>query len=369
MYDPFKALYIHIPFCRSRCAYCDFATKAVDPQSVEIREYFENLIREIRRASKEEKLGKLETVYIGGGTPSFVGLAPLSNLLYALSLSMHLTPDVECSMEANPESITDELIKDIWALGVNRLSVGVQSFNDGLLRFLGRVHTASEAKRAVEIATQRFDNVSVDLMCGIPGQSFEDFKESLETALELGVKHVSVYPLTVEEGTPLEERIERGEAKEEDQDFQSLMMQMAASILEPAGLKRYEVASYALPGYECRHNIMYWTGKPYIGFGDSAVTMVQDGSHRIRIQDGEVVEELDRRQMAAEDLMMRMRMTEGVSDGQLREASLLLPEAIAAFRELGNRGLAVHEEGHYKPTLSGWLCGNELYGRIYRLAP
>lgn len=369
MYDPFKALYIHIPFCRSRCVYCDFATKAIDPQSVEIREYMEDLIMEIRRASKEGKLGNLETVYIGGGTPSFVGLAHLSNLLYALSLSMHLTPDVECSMEANPESVTDELIKDIWALGVNRLSVGVQSFNDGLLRFLGRAHTASEAKRAVEIATRRFDNVSVDLMCGIPGQSFEDFKESLETALELGVTHVSVYPLTVEEGTPLEKRIERGEAKEEDQDFQSLMMQMAASILEPAGLKRYEVASYALPGYECRHNIMYWTGKPYLGFGDSAVTMMQDGSHRVRVQDGEIVEKLDRRQMTAEDLMMRMRMTEGVSDEQLREASLLLPEALTAFWELGNQGFVVHEEGRYRPTLPGWLCGNELYGRIYNLAP
>lgn len=369
MYDPYKALYVHIPYCKSRCAYCDFATKAIDSRSEEITAYIENLIMEIRRASKEEKLGQVETVYIGGGTPSFIGSAHLSSLLYALSMSMHLTSEVECSMEANPDSITEELIKDVWALGVNRLSIGVQSFNDDILRFLGRAHTADQARRAIEIALQRFDNVSIDLMCGIPGQSFEDFKQSLEIALDLGAKHVSVYPLTIEEGTLLEQQIDRGEVEEAGQDMQSLMMQMAASVLEPAGLMRYEVASYALPGYECKHNITYWTGKPYVGFGDSAVTMTQNSSRRMRVQDGEVVEDLNRRQMCAEDLMMKMRMTEGVSDVQLREAALLLPDAITVFWELTNQGFVVHEDGRYKPTLPGWLCGNELYGKIYNLAP
>ena len=369
MYDPYKALYVHIPFCKTRCAYCDFATKAIDPHNAEIRQYIEDLIIEIRRASKEEKLGKIETVYIGGGTPSFIGSAHLSSLLYALSMSMHLTADVECSMEANPESITQELIKDVWALGVNRLSIGVQSFNNDLLHFLKRAHSGDDAQKAIQIAQQRFDNVSIDLMCGIPGQSFEDFKESLEIALEMGVKHVSIYPLVIEEGTPLDQKLEVGEIKESDQDMQALMMQMAASILEPAGLMRYEVASYALAGYECKHNITYWTGRPYIGFGESAVTMTQNSSRRMRIQDGEIIESLNRRQMLAEDLMMKMRMTEGVSDRQVKEASLLLPDTITTFWELTNLGFVTHEEGRYKPTLVGWLCGNELYGKVYNLAP
>lgn len=139
-HDPYKALYIHLPFCKHRCAYCDFTTRAIAPDSVEIDEYIDNLILELRRKAKEGELAEIETVYLGGGTPSFVGQARLSKLLYALGVSMNLTPEVECSMEANPDSLTPELIRDIYALGVNRLSIGVQSFDDGLLRTLDRIH-------------------------------------------------------------------------------------------------------------------------------------------------------------------------------------------------------------------------------------
>lgn len=369
MHDPYKALYIHIPFCKKRCDYCDFVTQALERDDSTIRDYLESLILDIRRESREEKLGSLETVYIGGGTPSFLGQAHLSSLLYTLSTSMHLTSEVECSMEANPESITEPLIRDIWALGVNRLSLGVQSFDDEVLKTLGRVHSADDARRAIEAAQSRFENVSIDLMCGIPGQSFVDFEKSLREAVELGVKQVSVYPLVVEEGTVLEKRIEAGELEEYEQDDQALMMQMAASILEPAGLLRYEVASYAQPGFECRHNIAYWTGKSYLGLGTSAVTMTQNDARRMRTQDGEVIEELNRRQMKAEDLMMAMRMTAGVSEEEVRDATLLLPEAPWVFRDLVQAGFVERVEGRYVPTLAGWLCGNELYGKILELAP
>lgn len=369
MYDPYKALYIHIPFCKKRCDYCDFVTKVLERDNAEISDYVEHLVLDIRKASREEKLGSIETVYIGGGTPSYIGQAQLSSLLYALSTAMHLTSEVECTMEANPDSISEALIKDIWALGVNRLSIGVQSFDDKVLKTLGRVHSGDDARRAIEIAQTRFDNVSVDLMCGIPGQSFIDFEMSLREAIDLGVNHVSVYPLTVEDGTLLEKRIERGELEEYTQDDQALMMQMAASILEPAGLLRYEVASYAKPGYQCKHNITYWTGKPYFGAGTSAVTMTQNDARRMRVQDGIVVDDLDRRQMAAEDLMMAMRMSRGVSDEDVCDASLLLPKALLTFRELVNEGFVEHVDKRYKPTLAGWLCGNELYGKIFELAP
>ena len=368
-HDPYKALYLHLPFCKHRCAYCDFTTRAIDRNSVEIDEYIDTLILEIRRKAKEGELSSIETVYIGGGTPSFVGQGRLSKLLYALGVSMDVTPDVECSMEANPESLTPELIRDIYALGVNRLSIGVQSFDDELLRVLGRVHDSDRAKHAIADALERFDNVSVDLMCGVPGQTPDMFQADVQTAVDLGVKHVSVYPLTVEDHTPLRRMVDAGEVEDVNQDHEALMMSMAPNVLAPAGFHRYEVASYALDGYECKHNIAYWTGVPYLGIGVSAVTMTQNDARRMRVQDGQVQDDLDRRQMCAEDLMMKMRMTRGVSDEELFSACALIPEAVDTFNSLVRDNLVKHEDGRWMPTFGGWLLGNELYGRIYELAP
>ncbi len=207
-HDPYRALYIHIPFCAHRCAYCDFATSAVPGDAAEVGEYIERLILDIRRASKAGDLASIETVYIGGGTPSHVGSKHLSNLLYTLGVSMNLTTEVECSMEANPESLTPELVRDIYALGVNRLSIGVQSFDDGILRTVDRVHDGQAARAAVAMARERFDNVSIDLMCGIPGQTPDMFLSDVSEAVRLGVAHVSVYPLSIEEGTPFDRLVE-----------------------------------------------------------------------------------------------------------------------------------------------------------------
>lgn len=369
MYDPYKALYIHVPFCKQRCGYCDFATQAIDSDDKRIDTYIEELITQIRRDSKAEKLGSIETIYIGGGTPSHIGNARLSSLLYALGMSLHLEPEVECTMEANPESLTESMIKDVWALGVNRLSIGVQSFQDDLLQTLGRPHNGRQAEDAIGMALDRFDNVSVDMICGIPGQTMEGFADDVRHAIELGVSHVSIYPLTIEEKTLFSKLIDKKKLDEPDEEIQALMMQFAESVLTDGGFNRYEVASYAKKGFECRHNMAYWTGKPYIGYGDSAVTMTQNDARRMRVQDGEVVEELNRKQMYAEDLMLSMRMTQGISAKQLREASLLLPDALSVFHELIQRGLVEHVDERYKPTVAGWMYGNELYGKIFDLAP
>ena len=323
-YDPYKALYLHIPFCVKRCGYCDFATSAVERDSPIIDEYVESLVMDIRRASREGKLGAIETVYLGGGTPSYIGMRRLSMLLYALSMSMHLEPEVECTMEANPESLTAPMVRDIWALGVNRLSLGVQSFDDEVLRILGRAHDAEAARAAVRAAQERFENVSVDLMCGIPGQSAESFAESMREAVALGANHVSVYPLTIEPHTPFDAAIMRGEMLEPDEDAEAAAMEEAQRILEDASFHRYEVASYARPGFESRHNTAYWTGKPYLGLGRSAVTMTQNAERRMRVQDGQVVDDLNARQMAAEDLMLGMRMARGVSDEQMEQAAAVI---------------------------------------------
>jgi oxygen-independent coproporphyrinogen-3 oxidase len=368
-HDPYKALYIHLPFCKHRCAYCDFATQAIFADSPAIDEYIEGLIMDIRRKAKEGELAHIETVYLGGGTPSYIGQKRLSSLLYALGVSMDLTPEVECSMEANPESLTPELIRDVYALGVNRLSIGVQSFDDCLLKTLDRIHDSARAEEAVRAALERFENVSIDLMCGIPGQTPDMFLADLQKAVDLGVTHVSVYPLTIEDHTPFRRMVDSGELEDVNEEHEALMMGMAPNVLGAAGFHRYEVASYAKDGYECHHNKAYWTGVPYLGLGASAVTMTQNESRRMRVQDGQVVDDLDRRQMCAEDLMMKMRMCAGVSEEEVRAAALLLPDVLEVFRGLVRDHLVKRENGRYTPTLGGWLLGNELYGRIYELAP
>ena len=345
-HDPYKALYLHLPFCVKRCAYCDFATAAVPAGAPEIEAYVEDLSLQIRRKAKEGELGAVETVYLGGGTPSHVGLAGLSMLLYTLSLSMHLTDEVECTMEANPESLTERMVRDIWALGVNRLSIGVQSFDDDVLRTLGRAHSSDDARRAIEAARTRFENVSVDLMCGIPGQSAESF----------------------EAHTPFDAAVLAGELEEPDDDVEAAHMQIAARVLDSEGFERYEVASYARPGFACRHNIAYWTGVPYLGLGRSAATMTQNAQRRMRVKDGQVTDDLDSRQMVAEDLMLGMRMTAGVSDEHAARAAELLPEATTVLADLERQGLVEHEGGRWRPTERGWLCGNELYGALFDLA-
>ncbi|MGI6591351.1 MAG: radical SAM family heme chaperone HemW [Eggerthellaceae bacterium] len=367
--QPYRALYLHIPFCQSRCAYCDFVTDALPCSDPRIDEYVDQLVLAIRHAGKRGLLGSIETVYLGGGTPSYIGMKRLSKILYTLSVTMHLTPEVECSMEANPESLTAAMVKDLWALGVNRLSIGVQSLNDDTLKTLSRIHTADKARQAIAIARERFDNVSVDMMCGIPGQDPEDYCRELEEVVSLGANHVSVYPLTIEPGTPFDRMIEQGTLEEMPQDDEAMMMQMAASVLEPLGLARYEVASYARPGFACKHNESYWTGKPYLGLGDSAATMMQTDRRRVRVQDGQVQDDLDQHQMVCEDLMLGMRMTQGVSDEQVRAAGLHLPKVQATFFALEQRHLVEHVDGRWQPTLGGWLLGNELFGAIYALAP
>ena len=368
-WDPYRALYIHIPFCKQRCRYCDFVTEAISADNPVLDQYLETIIARIRQYSNDDVLGEIETVYIGGGTPSFLGNKRLSSLLYALSISMHLTPEVECTLEVNPESLTSPMVKDLYALGVTRISMGVQSFNDGLLQTLGRIHSANDARSAIRCAQQRFDNISIDLMCGLPGQTLEMFKADVCEAISLGVKHLSIYPLTIEDGTPFASLYDAGQLNL-DEDLGATCMDWAADYLQQKGLYRYEVASYAYPGFESRHNQAYWQGIPYLGIGRGAVSMRQNNLCRERFSEEEgLIEALDAFQMAAEDLMLGMRMSNGISDEFLDWARILLPEAPDTFISLEAEGYVSHQNGRWVPTHKGWLFGNHLYGRILELAP
>ena len=205
-------------------------------------------------------------------------------------------------------------------------------------------------------------------MCGIPGQSIESFEDSVKTAIECGVSHVSVYPLTIEPHTPFDAMVLSGQLAEPDDDVEADHMQAAARILSQAGYARYEVASYAKPGFECRHNIAYWTGVPYLGLGRSAASMTQNAERRMRVQDGQVTDDLDAREMVAEDMMLGMRMSRGISDELVQRAAQLLPENLGdAGVSWPRQGLCEHVDGRWRPTERGWLCGNQLYGALFDL--
>ena len=286
-----EALYLHIPFCVSRCAYCDFATNAcADEQRMDA--YVEALCLQLRRAAKAGLLGQVKTIYIGGGTPTHLGSRRLNTLVYTLSLSVNLENVVEFTCEVNPESIDERMVADLFSLGVNRFSIGAQSFDDAVLAAYGRIHDAAAIDAALAAVRTRTNNISLDLICGGPGQSMESWTQDLRHAIDADVPHVSIYPLTLEDGTPLTRRVEAGECEVADEDTQTDMMLEAEHMLTAAGFERYEVASYAKPGSPSHHNTSYWTGAEYLGLGAGASSMLSAESAEQAIDAG--IFEIDR---------------------------------------------------------------------------
>lgn len=268
----YRALYLHIPFCRAKCLYCDFDSRALTGCALEeaIGAYCEGLSAQVDAHGNAGELSAVETVYVGGGTPSLLG----GRLVGLVDLVRSYCEPVEFTCEANPESFTLDLAQALRAAGVTRISLGVQSLNASELKAIGRVHSADQAMLAIAQAKAAGFSTSCDVMCGLPGQTLDTFAETLRSLVTLNPDHVSVYPLQLEEGTPLARMEEAGEMEVPDEDFQAQCMDLAAEVLEEAGYERYEVASYAKPGHRCRHNIAYWTGKPYLGLGRSAASML-----------------------------------------------------------------------------------------------
>ena len=265
-------LYIHMPFCRRRCVYCDFdAVVGLEPR---IPEYVDAVVREVDFLSDQTESPELESVYFGGGTPTCASEGVV-RLLDAVRSSFTVTPGAEITVEANPESAGDETLKRLVSAGVNRLSLGVQSFDDDRLARLGRLHDGAGARAAVERARALFPEVSLDLIFGCPGTSVEAWQKDLESAVALGVDHISAYCLTVEEGTLLAEAIRCGKASPPDEDLEAAHMDLTASLLPSLGFERYEISNFAPPGRQCRHNLIYWENRPCLGAGLGAAAYWQ----------------------------------------------------------------------------------------------
>ena len=371
------ALYLHVPFCKQKCLYCDFASTTTRVGSPRMGLYVEGLVRELAMLSERGLLRDCHTVYIGGGTPTFLGADLLCRLISRAREAC--TRVEELTFEANPDSLTDEVIQGARQAGATRVSIGVQSLCDAELKSLGRVHTAAQAAERVRAAVASGMDVSVDLMCAIPQQTDESWIATLASVLDLGVCHVSVYPLAIEPETPFGRAYGDEVQSWNDEDVQARRMERAREVLESAGFERYEVASYARAGHDCKHNQAYWTGITYLGLGDGASSMLErdhylelaetldrlpplpEDTVRIRLSRGKSLayEFINERQAWAEDLMLGMRMVRGVDISRV-------PAPVVA--DLAKRGLVALEGGRMKPTHDGWLLGNELYGTLWDLA-
>ena len=269
------AIYIHVPFCARKCAYCDFASFAGREDAWE--DYFAALHAEMDAWADRLRAYEARSVFFGGGTPSLVPAEYISGALDQLRRLLPFAPDCEITLEANPGTLTADKLEAYRRAGVNRLSIGVQSFDADLLRNLGRIHTPGQAVDAVRMAADAgFENLSIDLMYALPGQSMVQWSETLDRAVTLPVKHISAYSLIVEPGTEMEKRVECGEAHIPDDDLVNGMQRMAVQRLAEHGLARYEISNFAVPGYESRHNLTYWQDGDYLGLGSAAHSLVEN---------------------------------------------------------------------------------------------
>ena len=265
-------VYLHLPFCVSHCTYCDFYTRAYTGPS-QMRSYAALLAGGIRLSAADLGVtGRLvDTVYLGGGTPSLLEASQLEEILESLRSTFRLDPLAEVSLEANPESVGERSLSDFLSLGVNRLSLGVQSFDGALLGTLGRAHDAERAREAFGEAREAgFENINLDLMLALPGQSLGIVERDLRTALDLAPDHLSTYLLEMDKESALRSRIEKGELTPATQDQAGEIYERTRGVLEGSGYRQYELSNFCLPGKECRHNLKYWTDLPFVGFGPSA---------------------------------------------------------------------------------------------------
>ena len=405
-----EAFYLHIPFCQSKCAYCDFdsvAACSLDDARAAQACYLDRLTNRVDAFGTAGLLDGVRTVYIGGGTPSLLGM----RLVELVRSVMQWCAPEEFTCEANPESFTSSLALQLARAGVTRISLGVQSLQEEELKAVGRIHSAAQALDAICYAKDAGLDVSCDLMCGLPLQTQDSWAKSVAGLIEAGPCHVSIYPLTVEDGTPLALKVDSGRLVLPDEDEQADEMELARRFLVEAGFAPYEVASYALPGHACRHNIAYWTGIEYLGLGRSAASMLsrdtfrmssslfsdlapRDGAARIRVLQTDdaasnfEIEQLGIREAMAEDLMLACRMTRGIPQELLLRASAVFGKQIVADTcaraiELGLATWGAPDGENYvdassggvdlfpgalTPTQQGWLEGNELFGLFWNLA-
>lgn len=374
--DELKTLgvYIHIPFCRSKCEYCDFYSLGGSRDKRLVDNYMQALAVHFKETGALASDYVVDTVYFGGGTPSFFGADNLRRIFAELQHRFRVDKDAEVTFEANPDSVSITLLKKLRAEGFNRISLGVQSDRDDMLKRLGRPHSYEQARTAVQAARNcGFDNISIDLMYGLPNQTLLQWEETLSHVLLLRPDHVSCYGLKVEEGTPLWSY--KDQANLPSDEVQADMYLRMVSILKDQGCRQYEISNFARPGYECRHNLKYWLGREYVGFGPAAAsdfagkryTNLPDIHTYVRgvlKQDIPILSECETiplRERAGEYVMLRLRTTRGI-EAEEYEKNFLMPfePLLEIIQPLSERGLFERINGRWVLTPKGFLLSNRV---------
>ncbi len=309
-------LYLHIPFCVSKCKYCDFLSAPAGEE--ERQAYVENLCRKIRSYGELAEVSSVVSIFLGGGTPSILKAEQTEAIFQAIWETFTLARDAEITTEMNPGTVTREKLKTYRKVGINRLSIGLQSMDDQELKMLGRIHTVQDFLDTYRLAREEgFRNINVDLISAIPYQTVESWDQTLRRTAELGPEHISAYSLIIEEGTPFYERYGEGGHADElpGEEAERQMYYDTARILASYGYHRYEISNYAKKGYECRHNLGYWNRTDYLGIGSGAASLIDNR----RWAEGEEPQELTLQEQMEEYMFLGLRKTEGVSLEQFAE--------------------------------------------------
>jgi oxygen-independent coproporphyrinogen-3 oxidase len=375
-------IYIHIPFCRSRCSYCDFATGMYESAAADT--YVRALCREISEWREIERPLPVDTIYFGGGTPSLLAPAQTEAMLQTVRSRFEIVDNPEITIEINPASVNElsgEKLRAFRRLGINRASFGAQTFDDRELKQLGRTHTAADIPSTFhQLRAAGFENINFDLIAGLPAQTLDTWKRNLDEALELRPEHLSLYLLDVHEGTPLADQIQGGMRPVPDEDLAAQMYATMIETVRAAGYEHYEISNFCRPGFASRHNTKYWTGAPYYGFGNSAHSY--DGARRrwanerdaskyvflIGNHESAVVERtfLHRDDLRSESIFLGLRLLSGI-DLEIYRARFgrdLGAEYHAELERLRAAGLIEIDEERLRLTSRGALLSNEVFAAL-----
>ncbi len=369
---PPLALYVHIPWCVRKCPYCDFNSHQAKGDVPE-RAYVEALVTDLELALPDVWGRRVCSIFFGGGTPSLFSAAAIGTLVSAFRARLPLAADCEITLEANPGTFEAEKFRGYREAGVNRLSIGIQSFNPAHLKALGRIHDDGEARRAIEIAKASFENINLDLMYALPGQTPDEAGADVQATLEAGTAHLSFYHLTIEPNT----LFHRHPPKLPEEDTAAAMQDMIVAALEKGGYVHYETSAWARPGRECRHNLNYWRFGDYLGIGAGAHSKIsfrdrvtravrwkQPKEYLQRVAEGRPVEEsheVERADLVFEFMMNALRLPEGFPVGSFVERTgLQIAAAEKPLREAETRGLIVRDHERIRPTDLGQRFLNDL---------
>jgi len=369
-------VYLHIPFCKSRCSYCDFATD-VYRSSEAVDRYVKALVSEIAHFGPPEggtQNISIDTVYFGGGTPSLLSPSQVGKILRAVNERFVISQDAEITMEMNPATVTIESLDGYRSLGVNRASFGVQTFDDRALKLLARGHDANDARTTFELLRKAgFTNISFDLIAGLPGQTLEDWQKNVREAVAMKPEHLSLYLLEVHEATPLAEQIRSGRQPKPDDELAAAMYEFMVEELTAAGYQQYEISNFARPGFESRHNSKYWRLDPVYAFGVSAHSF--DGSDRyandrdtaryVEKIESEATAEVMREKIdvASEYAFLGLRLAEGLDlDDYRRKFGIDLEEKYREELEEARRNALIElDAGHMVLTERGKVFSNDVF--------